>query len=145
MTDTTSSVRMTAATRLYLYVSLSLVAMLVLLPLVTTALGGFKSLGDLRVNPFGLLPMAVVELSRYPFRRPLLAARMLNSLFIAAITVALTVIVSAMAPSPSPMSGSSVEPFAELLPDRAHVSGNGDPAALHPHPRSRPARHLLGA
>lgn len=54
MTDTTSSVRMTAATRLYLYVSLSLVAMLVLLPLVTTALGGFKSLGDLRVNPFGL-------------------------------------------------------------------------------------------
>ncbi len=97
MTDTTSSLRMTAATRLYLYVSLSLVAILVLMPLVTTALGGFKSLGDLRVNPFGLPSewlwsnyLDILFGDRY-------WRQMLNSLFIAAITVVLTVIVSAMA------------------------------------------------
>ncbi|MCA1369023.1 carbohydrate ABC transporter permease [Bradyrhizobium sp. BRP14] len=97
MTDTTSSVRMTTGTRLYLYVSLSLVAMLVLLPLVTTALGGFKSLGDLRVNPFGLPSewlwsnyLDILFGDRY-------WRQMLNSLFIATVTVVLTVIVSAMA------------------------------------------------
>ncbi|THK35561.1 carbohydrate ABC transporter permease [Ensifer sp. MPMI2T] len=97
MTDTTSSVRMTTGTRLYLYASLSLVAMLVLLPLVTTALGGFKSLGDLRVNPFGLPSewmwsnyLDILFGDRY-------WRQMLNSLFIAAVTVVLTVIVSAMA------------------------------------------------
>ncbi|WP_026615508.1 carbohydrate ABC transporter permease [Ensifer aridi] len=97
MTDTTSSVRMITGTRLYLYVSLSLVAMLVLLPLVTTALGGFKSLGDLRVNPFGLPSewlwsnyLDILFGDRY-------WRQMLNSLFIATVTVVLTVIVSAMA------------------------------------------------
>ena len=54
MTEATSSVRMTAGTRLYLYGSLFFVAAIVLVPLVTTALGGFKALGELRVNPFGL-------------------------------------------------------------------------------------------
>ena len=33
---------------------LLLVAGLVLIPLLATVLGGFKSLGELRVNPFGL-------------------------------------------------------------------------------------------
>ncbi|APG88788.1 L-arabinose transport system permease protein araQ (plasmid) [Sinorhizobium americanum CCGM7] len=97
MTDTTSSARMTAGTRLYLYVSLSLIAVLVLMPLVTTALGGFKSLGDLRVNPFGLPSewlwsnyLDILFGDRY-------WRQMLNSLFIAIMTVTLTVIVSAMA------------------------------------------------
>ncbi|MEY9534494.1 carbohydrate ABC transporter permease [Sinorhizobium fredii] len=97
MTDTTSAVRMTTGTRIYLYVSLSLVAMLVLIPLVTTALGGFKSLGDLRVNPFGLPSewvwsnyLDILFGDRY-------WRQMLNSLFIAIVTVVLTVIVSAMA------------------------------------------------
>lgn len=97
MTDTTSSVRMTPGTRLYLYVSLSLVAILVLMPLLTTALGGFKSLGDLRVNPFGLPSewlwsnyLDILLGDRY-------WRQMLNSLFIATVTVVLTVIVSAMA------------------------------------------------
>ncbi|MEY9779898.1 carbohydrate ABC transporter permease [Sinorhizobium fredii] len=97
MTDTTSAVRMTTGTRIYLYVSLSLVAMLVLIPLVTTALGGFKSLGDLRVNPFGLPSewvwsnyLDILFGDRY-------WRQMLNSLFIAIVTVMLTVIVSAMA------------------------------------------------
>ncbi|WP_127145457.1 carbohydrate ABC transporter permease [Pelagibacterium montanilacus] len=39
---------------LYTYAALFLVASIVLIPLVTTALGGFKTLGDLRTNPFGL-------------------------------------------------------------------------------------------
>ena len=97
MTDTTSAVRMTTGTRIYLYLSLSLVAMLVLIPLVTTALGGFKSLGDLRVNPFGLPSewvwsnyLDILFGDRY-------WRQMLNSLFIALVTVLLTVIVSAMA------------------------------------------------
>ncbi|AWI58602.1 carbohydrate ABC transporter permease [Sinorhizobium fredii] len=97
MTDTTSAVRMTTGTRIYLYLSLSLVAMLVLIPLVTTALGGFKSLGDLRVNPFGLPSewvwsnyLDILFGDRY-------WRQMLNSLFIAIVTVVLTVIVSAMA------------------------------------------------
>ncbi|WEX89680.1 carbohydrate ABC transporter permease [Sinorhizobium garamanticum] len=97
MTDTTSSVRTTTATRIYLYLSLSLVAALVLVPLLTTAVGGFKSLGELRVNPFGLpskwLWSNYVDIlfgDRY-------WRQMLNSLFIATVTVVLTVIVSAMA------------------------------------------------
>lgn len=88
---------MSAATRLYLYVSLSLVAALVLVPLVATALGGFKSLGELRVNPFGLpgewLWSNYVDIlfgDRY-------WRQMVNSLFIAVMTVFLTVVVSAMA------------------------------------------------
>lgn len=97
MTDTTSAVRMTTGTRVYLYLSLSLVAMLVMLPPVTTALGGFKSLGDLRVNPFGLPAewqwsnyLDILFGDRY-------WRQMLNSLFIALVTVVLTVVVSAMA------------------------------------------------
>ncbi|GAB1583910.1 MULTISPECIES: carbohydrate ABC transporter permease [Phyllobacteriaceae] len=97
MTDQSTSIRMSAATRLYLYVSLSLVAALVLVPLVATALGGFKSLGELRVNPFGLprewLWSNYVDIlfgDRY-------WRQMVNSLFIAVMTVFLTVVVSAMA------------------------------------------------
>jgi len=39
---------------LYIYAALFIVASIVLIPLVTTGLGGFKTLGDLRTNPFGL-------------------------------------------------------------------------------------------
>ncbi len=38
---------------LYKYAALLVVAMIVLLPLAATALGGFKSLGELRTNAFG--------------------------------------------------------------------------------------------
>ena len=97
MTEATSSVRMTAGTRLYLYGSLFFVAAIVLVPLVTTALGGFKALGELRVNPFGLPSewvwsnyLDILFGDRY-------WRQMLNSLFIATMTVVLTVIASAMA------------------------------------------------
>lgn len=83
--------------RLTLYAALFIVASIVLVPLLTTALGGFKTLGDLRTNPFGL-PAAwqwqnyldILISERY--------WRMLgNSLLIAVATVVLTLIVSAMA------------------------------------------------
>ena len=97
MTEATSSVRMTAGTRIYLYGSLFFVAAIVLVPLVTTALGGFKGLGELRVNPFGLPSewvwsnyLDILFGDRY-------WRQMLNSLFIATMTVILTVIASAMA------------------------------------------------
>ena len=97
MTDTGSSVRMTLQTRLYLYLSLGLIAALVLIPLLTTALGGFKTLGDLRVNPFGL----PTEWQWSNYIDILLGERywrqIVNSLVIAALTVFLTLIVSAMA------------------------------------------------
>ena len=54
MTDMASSARTATGTKIYLYVSLTIIAAIVLVPLMTTALGGFKDLGDLRTNPFGL-------------------------------------------------------------------------------------------
>ncbi|MDO1584899.1 carbohydrate ABC transporter permease [Rhizobium oryzicola] len=97
MTDTTSGIKMTAGTRLYLYASLSLVACLVLVPLMTTALGGFKSLGDLRVNPFGLPHQWVWSNYTDILFGERYWRQMGNSLLIAVISVFLTVVVSAMA------------------------------------------------
>ncbi len=76
---------------------LCLLAAAVLVPLIATALGGFKSLGDLRVNAFGW--PAVWEWRNY---WDILAGDrywrlMGNSAVIAGLTVFLTVAVSAMA------------------------------------------------
>ena len=76
---------------------LCLLAAAVLVPLIATALGGFKSLGDLRVNAFGW--PAVWEWRNY---WGILAGDrywrlMGNSAVIAGLTVFLTVTVSAMA------------------------------------------------
>ncbi|WP_093165878.1 carbohydrate ABC transporter permease [Variovorax sp. YR216] len=79
------------------YAALFLVAGLVLIPLVATVLGGFKTLGDLRVNPFGFPAQwewrnywDILGGSRY-------WQLMGNSAVIAVLTVILTVMVSAMA------------------------------------------------
>jgi raffinose/stachyose/melibiose transport system permease protein len=97
MTDMATSVRVSTGTKAYLYVSLTIIAAIVLIPLVTTALGGFKSLGDLRVNPFGL----PAEWHPENYTDILFGDRywrqMMNSLIIAVLTVFLTVTVSAMA------------------------------------------------
>jgi raffinose/stachyose/melibiose transport system permease protein len=79
------------------YAILFIVAGGVLIPLLATALGGFKSLGELRVNPFGL--PSVWEWSNY---WDILASSrywqlMGNSLIIAVLTVFLTVATAAMA------------------------------------------------
>ncbi len=97
MTDASSGRRVGAGTRLYLYISLTVIAALVLLPLVTTALGGFKSLGDLRVNPFGLPNEWHVENYTDILFGQRYWRQMANSLIIALLTVFLTLVVSATA------------------------------------------------
>jgi raffinose/stachyose/melibiose transport system permease protein len=89
--------RLGAGARTYLYVSLILVAALVLVPLIATALGGFKTLGDLRANPFGLPSQwmwsnytDIIVSQRYWLQ-------MGNSLWIAVLTVILTLALSGMA------------------------------------------------
>jgi raffinose/stachyose/melibiose transport system permease protein len=76
---------------------LALIVMLVVVPLLATALGGFKSLGELRTNPFGL--PQVWEWSNYG---DILASKrywqlLRNSLIISSLTVVLTLIVASMA------------------------------------------------
>jgi raffinose/stachyose/melibiose transport system permease protein len=84
-------------TRLYKALFLAVVATFVVVPLLATVLGGFKSLGELRVNPFGL-PQRW-EWSNYA--DILLSKRywelLRNSLIISTLTVTLTLIVASMA------------------------------------------------
>lgn len=82
---------------LYRLLALFVVAAIVLVPLLATALGGFKSLGELRVNAFGLPYVWVWEnywdiLSGWKYWTFLG-----NSMIIAGLTVALTLAVSAPA------------------------------------------------
>ena len=83
--------------KLAIYGVLVLVAAIILVPLVATALGGFKTLGGLRANPFGLPDRWVW--SNYG---DILASarywRMLgNSLLIATMTVSLVLATASMA------------------------------------------------
>lgn len=76
---------------------LALVAAFVAVPLLATVLGGFKSLGELRTNPFGI--PSVWEWENYAY---ILASRrywrMLgNSLAISTLTAALALVVASMA------------------------------------------------
>jgi raffinose/stachyose/melibiose transport system permease protein len=84
-------------TTLYKGLFLAAVAAFVLVPLVATALGGFKSLGELRTNPFGL--PQVWEWSNYG--DILWSTRywqlLGNSMVIAIFSVILTLIVASMA------------------------------------------------
>jgi raffinose/stachyose/melibiose transport system permease protein len=76
---------------------LFLVAGLVLIPLLATVLGGFKSLGELRVNPFGL--PAEWEWDNYwsILSGPRYWQLLLNSLVISVLTVVLTLATASMA------------------------------------------------
>jgi len=82
---------------LYRTLFLAAVAAFVLVPLVATVLGGFKSLGELRVNPFGLPHHW--EWSNYA--GILFSERywqlLRNSLVISTLTVTLTLVVASMA------------------------------------------------
>lgn len=82
---------------LYKALFLTAVALFVATPLVATALGGFKSLGELRTNPFGL--PSVWEWTNYA--DILLSGRywrlLGNSTIIATLTVALTLVTASMA------------------------------------------------
>lgn len=82
---------------LYKALFLLAVALFVATPLVATALGGFKSLGELRTNPFGLPRDWDTE----HYASILFSWRywelLRNSLVIATLTTALTLIVASMA------------------------------------------------
>jgi raffinose/stachyose/melibiose transport system permease protein len=82
---------------LYKGLFLAVVVVFVATPLVATVLGGFKSLGELRTNPFGL--PQVWEWDNYG--SILFSARywilLKNSLIISTLTVLLTLIVASMA------------------------------------------------
>jgi raffinose/stachyose/melibiose transport system permease protein len=84
-------------TMLFKMVFLAVVAIVVVVPLLATLFGGFKSLGELRVNPFGL--PRHWEWQNYA--DILFSARywqlLRNSLIISTLTVALTLIVASMA------------------------------------------------
>lgn len=93
----TSGQRIRAGTQVYMYVSLIIVAAIVVVPLISTALGGFKTLGELRGNPFGLPTewqwsnyTDIIVSKRYWLQ-------MSNSLIIALLTVFLTLTFGAMA------------------------------------------------
>ncbi|WP_374730629.1 carbohydrate ABC transporter permease [Aliirhizobium terrae] len=92
-----SGQRLRTATQIYMYVALIIVAAVVVVPLISAALGGFKSLSDLRGNPFGL-PTEwqwsnygdIIVSQRYWLQ-------MSNSMVIAVLTVFLTLAFGAMA------------------------------------------------
>ena len=96
MTDTVAP-RTFDPVALYKALFLTVVALFVATPLLATFLGGFKSLGELRTNPFGL--PQVWEWENYA---GILFSRrywelLRNSMIISALSTGLTLIVAAMA------------------------------------------------
>lgn len=78
-------------------VGILLAALFVLLPIYITVVGGFKTIGELRTNPFGLPAswslanfVAIIGGGQFP-------GMLGNSLFVSAATVALTVLLASMA------------------------------------------------
>ena len=76
---------------------LFVVAGFVLVPVLATALGGFKTLGELRVNTFGLPFEWILENYADVLTRPRVWQMLGNSLSIGVFTVALTLAVAAPA------------------------------------------------
>jgi len=78
------------------WISLLVVSAFVIVPFYTTALGGFKEIGELRVNPFGLPaswdPVRFVEI----LGGPRYFSSLWNSLLIAGGTVVLSTVVASM-------------------------------------------------
>jgi raffinose/stachyose/melibiose transport system permease protein len=78
------------------WISLIAIAAFVIVPFYTTALGGFKEIGELRVNPFGLPaswdPLRFTEI----IFGPTLLRSLWNSLFIALATVVISVLLASM-------------------------------------------------
>ena len=76
---------------------LAAVAVFVITPLLATVLGGFKSLGELRTNPFGLPQHWVFENYIGILTTGRYWVMMRNSLIISGLTVLLTLITASMA------------------------------------------------
>ncbi len=84
-------------TKTYLYAALIIFAAVVLVPLITTALGGFKTLGDLRGNAFGLPQTWMVSNYTDILMSQRYWLQMGNSLLIAGLTVFIIMTLAAMA------------------------------------------------
>ncbi len=83
--------------RLPQYLALFLVAGLVIIPLYATVIGGFKATGELRTNPFGLPDAWLWQNYWQVLGDPRLWQLLFNSLFIAGVTVLLTLLLGSMA------------------------------------------------
>ncbi|MBI1244050.1 MAG: ABC transporter permease subunit [Alphaproteobacteria bacterium] len=97
MTDAAAIARTRDPAALYRWLYLTFVAAFVALPLIATVLGGFKSLGELRTNPFGLPSHWEWE----NYAGILLSHRywqmLWNSFAISTLTTGITVVIASMA------------------------------------------------
>src|SRR4029077_7579810 len=82
--------------RLPQYLALFLVAGLVIIPLYATALGGLKSVGELRANPVGLHSAWMWENYLYVLADPQLWQLLFNSSIIAGVSLVLTLLLASM-------------------------------------------------
>ena len=78
-------------------ISLLFVAGLIVIPLMATVLGGFKSSGELRTSPFGIPEIWRLEFYGEIFSDPRFWTYLWNSLKISLLTVGLTLILGSMA------------------------------------------------
>lgn len=78
------------------WVTLIIVAVFTIIPLYTTVLGGFKSVGELRVDPFGLPDTWDVSNFVQIIGGPMLFRSLWNSLVIALSTVFLSILLASM-------------------------------------------------
>ena len=85
------------AFNIFRYATLMIVAGVVIIPLTATILGGFKTLGELRVDPFGLPDEWRLEFYWEILSGPRLWQLLGNSLIIAFFTVFLTLATASMA------------------------------------------------
>lgn len=76
---------------------LSIVAVLVLMPLLAAFLGGFKSMGELRVSPFSLPPVWRLDYYGEILRNPEFWGYLRNSLIVSLSAVFLTLLCASMA------------------------------------------------
>lgn len=77
--------------------ALSMAAAFVILPLMATFLGGFKTIGELRSSPFGLPPEWHAEYYLGILTNPVFWSYLKSSLFVSLSAVALTLVCSSMA------------------------------------------------
>jgi raffinose/stachyose/melibiose transport system permease protein len=78
------------------WLTLALVALFIVVPFYTTVLGGFKGVGELRTNPFGLPAEWDAANFMGIILGPTLFRSLLNSLFIALSTVVLSILLASM-------------------------------------------------
>ena len=77
--------------------ALSMAAAFVIIPLLATALGGFKTVGELRVSPFGIPGQWHLEFYTDILRNPVFWAYLKSSLIVSLSAVAITLLCSSMA------------------------------------------------